>query len=152
MSLLALITKSKYQGKRLLVRENSGKYHGSFGRVFQKIHPLKERCPGGWASGVGHCPKRLTFFQSYTLPLSFSGLLSYLVGMKRRTIRRFTCKRVNSHILRYLKTQSIMPLGIFLDCQRICMNPTCLDLPESGLYILVVLLNCSSFRSSMRRS
>ena len=33
----------------------------------------------------------LTFFQSYMLPLFFSGLLSYLVGMKRRTSRCFPC-------------------------------------------------------------
>ena len=34
------------------------------------------------------CPRFtfwLTFFQSYMIPLFFSGLLSYLVGMKRRT-------------------------------------------------------------------
>ena len=40
----------------------------------------------GWA-GVWHqAPSQvnfwLTFFQSYMLPLFFSGLLSYLVGMK----------------------------------------------------------------------
>ena len=35
----------------------------------------------------------LTFFQSFMLPLFFDGLLSYLVGMKRRTSRGFTCKR-----------------------------------------------------------
>ena len=39
----------------------------------------------------------LTLFQSYMLPLFFNGLLSYLVGMKRRTSsRRVTCKRDNS--------------------------------------------------------
>ena len=38
-----------------------------------------------------------TFFISHMLPLFFSGLLSYLVGMKRKTSRRVTCKRDNSH-------------------------------------------------------
>ena len=33
------------------------------------------------------------FFQSDMLPLFFSGLLSYLIGMKRRTSRFVTCKR-----------------------------------------------------------
>ena len=33
------------------------------------------------------------FFQSYMLPLFFSGLLSYLVGIKRRTRRHVVCKR-----------------------------------------------------------
>ena len=43
------------------------------------------------------------------LPLFFSGLLSYLVGMKRRTGRHVgcksrcvTCKRDNSHFVMYL--------------------------------------------------
>ena len=44
------------------------------------------------------------FFQSYMLPLLFSGVLSNLVGMKRRTSRCFTRKGDNSHFLRYLKT------------------------------------------------
>ena len=35
----------------------------------------------------------LTFFQSYRLPLFFNGLLSYLIGMKRRTSGHVTCKR-----------------------------------------------------------
>ena len=35
------------------------------------------------------------------LPLFFSGLLSYLVGMKRRTSRGVECKRDNSHFLHY---------------------------------------------------
>ena len=49
------------------------------------------------------------------LPLFFSGLLSYLVGMKRRTSRCSTCKRENSHFLCYLKKDlSVMPLGVFL--------------------------------------
>ena len=45
----------------------------------------------------------LTFFQSYMLSLFNDGLHSYLVGMKRRTGRFFTCKRNNSYFLRYLK-------------------------------------------------
>ena len=55
----------------------------------------------------------LTFFQSYMLPLFFSGLLPYLVGMKRRTSRCFQCKRDNSHF-HYFKNPSKIPLGIFL--------------------------------------
>ena len=47
------------------------------------------------------------------LSLFFNGLLSYLVGMKRRTRSCFTCKRDNSHFLCYLKILSIMPLGDF---------------------------------------
>ena len=51
------------------------------------------------------CP-RFTFwlivFQSCMLPLFFSGLLSYLVGMKRRTSRCVMCKRDNSHFVRYV--------------------------------------------------
>ena len=53
--------------------------------------------------GVGHHPRLnfwLTFFQSYMLSLFLSGMLSYLVGIKRRTGRRVTCKRDNSHFLR----------------------------------------------------
>ena len=42
------------------------------------------------------------FFQNYMLPLFFSGLLSYLVGIKRRTSRHVTCKRDNSHFLCYV--------------------------------------------------
>ena len=44
----------------------------------------------------------LTFFQSCMLPLFFSGLISYLVGMKRTTNRCVTCKRDNSHFVRYV--------------------------------------------------
>ena len=44
--------------------------------------------------------------QSYMLPLFFDGLHSYLVGMKRRTSRCFTCKRDNSYFLRYLKNHN----------------------------------------------
>ena len=40
------------------------------------------------------------FFQSYMLPLFFNGLLSYLVGIKKRSSRRVTCKRDNSYFLR----------------------------------------------------
>ena len=42
------------------------------------------------------------FFESYMLPIFFSGLLSYLVGIKRRTRRCVTYKRENSHLLRYV--------------------------------------------------
>ena len=72
-------------------------------------------------AGVGRRPRLtfwLTFFQSCMLPLFFSGLLSYLVGMERRTISCFPCKRDNSHFLHYLKNLSIMPLGIFLVLRR----------------------------------
>ena len=65
----------------------------------------------GWVGGavIGHRPRFtfwLTFFQSCMLPLFFSGLLSYLVGMKRRTSRCVTCKRDNSHFLRYVMSPS----------------------------------------------
>ena len=36
------------------------------------------------------------------LPLFFSGLLSYLVGMKRRISRCVTCNRDNSHFVCYV--------------------------------------------------
>ena len=42
------------------------------------------------------------FFKNYVLPLFLSGLLSYLVGMKRRTSRHVPCKRDNSHFLCYV--------------------------------------------------
>ena len=42
------------------------------------------------------------FFQSLMLPLFFNGLLSYLVGMKRKTSRRVACKRDNFHFLHYV--------------------------------------------------
>ena len=51
-------------------------------------------------AGVGRRPWLtfwLPFFLSYMLPLFFSGLLSYLVGMQRRTSRCIPCKRDNSH-------------------------------------------------------
>ena len=44
----------------------------------------------------------LTFFQSCMLPLFFNGLLSYLVGIKRRTSRCVTCNRDNSYCVRYV--------------------------------------------------
>ena len=62
-------------------------------------------------AGIGRRPRstvRLTFFQSYMLPLFFNGLFSYLVGMKRRTNRCFTCKRDNSYSLRYLNKRAMM--------------------------------------------
>ena len=43
----------------------------------------------------------VNLFQSYMLHLFISGLLSYLVGMKRRTSRGVTCKGHNYHFLRY---------------------------------------------------
>ena len=46
----------------------------------------------------------LTFFQSFMLPIFFSGLLSYLVGIKRTTGRHAACKRVSSHFLSYVLT------------------------------------------------
>ena len=42
------------------------------------------------------------FFQSSMLPLFFSGLLSYLVVIKRRTSRHVACKGDNSHTFRYV--------------------------------------------------
>ena len=42
------------------------------------------------------------FLQNYMLPLFFSGLLSFLVGMKRRTSRRVACNRDKSHCLHYI--------------------------------------------------
>ena len=39
------------------------------------------------------------FFQSDMLPLFFSGLLSYLVGMKGRTSSRVACKMVSCSLL-----------------------------------------------------
>ena len=47
---------------------------------FKKISPLNSDV---WVGG--HLA--YNFFQSYMLPLFFSGLLSYLVGLKRRTSR-----------------------------------------------------------------
>ena len=42
------------------------------------------------------------FFKVIMLPLLFSGLLSYLVGMKRRTSGCVAGKRDNSHFLHYI--------------------------------------------------
>ena len=68
-------------------------------------------------------------FSQLYVTFILSGLLSYLVGMKRMTSRRVICKRDNSHFLPYvfisrckrfifwitfLKNPSIMPFGIFL--------------------------------------
>ena len=50
------------------------------------------------------------------LSLVFNGLLSYLVGMKRITNKRVTCKRNNSYFLRYILISSDVrdiPLVIF---------------------------------------
>ena len=44
----------------------------------------------------------LTFFLRYMLPLFFSGLLLYLIEMKKRTRRHVACKRDNIHFLRYV--------------------------------------------------
>ena len=49
----------------------------------------------------------LTFF--YTLSLFFSGLLSYLEGVKRRTSWCISCKRDNSHFLHYFKKKKTRP-------------------------------------------
>ena len=60
---------------------------------FSKNRPFKQQCPCG-REGVGRRPRFifwLTFFHSYMLPLFFSGLLSYLVGLKRRTSRLVSC-------------------------------------------------------------
>ena len=46
----------------------------------------------------------VNLFFKIMLPLDLSGLLSYSVGIKRRTSRRVTCKRDNSHFLRYVLT------------------------------------------------
>ena len=44
----------------------------------------------------------VNLFQGYMLPLFFSGLLSYLLGMKRRTSRYVVRKRDNFHFLCYV--------------------------------------------------
>ena len=41
-------------------------------------------------------------YQCYMLPSFFIRLLSYLVGIKRRTNRHVACKRDNSHFLCYV--------------------------------------------------
>ena len=48
----------------------------------------------------------VNLFSKFMLPLCFSGLLSYLVGIKRRMIRRVLCKRDNSYFLRYVLISS----------------------------------------------
>ena len=55
----------------------------------------------------------VNFFFKFKLLLLFNGLLSYLVGMKRRTSRRVACKTDNSHFLRYLKKKVHNTLGVF---------------------------------------
>ena len=52
--------------------------------------------------GVRGLPFGKPFFQSYMLPLFCSGLLSYSVGIKRRTSRCVGCKKDNPHFLRYV--------------------------------------------------
>ena len=71
------------------------------------------------SAGVGRRPRFtfwLTFSQSCMLPLFFIGLLSYLVGMKRRTSRCVICKRNNSHFLRYvLISPCVRSLPLFVN-------------------------------------
>ena len=61
---------------------------------------------GGKGPGIGRRPRcsfwLTLFFQSDILPLFFSGLLSYLVGIKKRISRLVTSKRDNFHFLRYV--------------------------------------------------
>ena len=57
----------------------------------------------------------------------FSGLLSYLVGMKRETSKHVTCKRNNSYFLPY-----------------ILISPDVRDLPFGYHFFKVVRLLCSS--------
>ena len=52
---------------------------------------------GGRASDVVSVNLLVNLFSKFMLPLFFSGLLSYLVKMKKRTSRRVLCKRDNSH-------------------------------------------------------
>ena len=86
-----------------------------FGRVSKKNLSFKIEMFG--RVGIGRHPRFtfwLTFFQSYILTLFFSVLLSYLVGMKRRTNRHVMCKRDDSHFLHYvLITTDVqgLPLG-----------------------------------------
>ena len=64
------------------------------------------------------------FFQSCMLPLFFSGLPSYLVGMKKRTSRRVVCKRNNAHFLHYvLISLDIRDLPFWLTFYQSCMLP-----------------------------
>ena len=44
----------------------------------------------------------VNLFSKLYVTFILSGLLSYLVGIKRRTSRRAECKRDNSHFLRYI--------------------------------------------------
>ena len=50
----------------------------------------------------------------YVIPLFFDVLLSYLVGMKRRTSRCFTSQERQCLLSLLFKNLSIMPLGVFL--------------------------------------
>ena len=79
-----------------------------FGRVFKKKN-LSFKIAMSGRAGVGRHPRFtlwltfwLNFFQSCMLPLFFSGLLLYLVGLKRRTSRCVTCNRDNSHFVCYV--------------------------------------------------
>ena len=63
------------------------------------------------------------------LPLFFSGLLSYLVGMKTKTSRCVTCKRNNSHFVRYvLISPNVRTIQVYL-----------LVNPFSKLYVTFIL-------------
>ena len=93
-----------------------------FGQVFEKTLSFKIAM-----SGAGAHHPRLTFFQSCILPLFFSGLLSYLVGMKRRTSRSFTCKSDISHCHLLFKKKKMSILGFFLvSCKvyNVCHSTT----------------------------
>ena len=109
-------------------------------------------------------------FQRYMLPLFLVGMLSYLVGMKRRTSRRVTCKRDNSHFLRYvpmylsplmtkisfwltfLKNLSIMPFFLFVFLFVFCLSVIFLPAhPESCTHIFCFgthILNLSESKDS----
>ena len=83
-------------------------YYSIFGRLFFLKNPSFKIVMSGRV-GVGRHPRFtfwltfwLTVFQSCMLPLFFSGLLSYLVGMRRMTSRCVTCKRDNSHFVLYV--------------------------------------------------
>ena len=47
-------------------------------------------------------PFFVNLFSKLYVTLFFSGLLSYFVGINRRTRRRVVCKRDNSHFFRYV--------------------------------------------------
>ena len=54
------------------------------------------------------------------LPLFVSGLLSYLVGMKRRTSRHVTCKENTSHFLYIedINSFAVNTKNIFIECNE----------------------------------